>query len=204
MPRLAVVAALVRPTARVSNLGAAVATVVLAGAPALFAVARGRPDVGAAVVLLVLGTGASWAWAVDDPAAEVLAGTPVSAPFRAALRVASVAAVAFVALLVVAGVVAVAGPGLPAGMRDRLPEGLAAAAAALAAGFVATGRGERAAGVVGVLVGLLVPAVVAGSAMRWPEHLPTFEAGAVHARWWVLALVGLAITAFVARDPAER
>ena len=204
MPGLAVVAALVRPTARVSSLGAAVATVLLAGVPALVAVARGRPDVGAAVVVLVLGTGASWAWAVDDPAVEVLAGTPVSARFRAALRVASVAAVAFAALVAVIGVVVVAGPGLPPDVRDRIPEGLAAAAVALAAGFVAGGRGERAAGVVGVLVGILVPAAVAGFAFRWPRWLPTFESGDVHARWWLVAAAGLAVVVMCGRDPRRR
>jgi len=203
MPSASVVARAVWPTAKVSHLGSIAATVVLAGMPAMVTVARGGTDLGAAVVLLVLGAGASLGWAVDDAGHTSLVAMPVSAPVRAAVRVLAAAVVAALVMSVGLAVVA-AGPGLPVDLADRAPEGAAAAAVALAVGFGAARRGERTAGATGAMVGLLVPAVVAGLALRWPNSFPTFEAGALHTRWWLVAAVGAVVVTRSGRDPARR
>jgi hypothetical protein len=202
MPAAPVLAGVVPPTARVAHLGAVIATVGLAGLPALVTVARGGTDLGVGIVLLALGTGAALAWAVDDPTEDLLAPTPVSAPVRAATRVLAAAVVAGLVCAAILAIVA-AGPGLPPDLGDRLAEAAAAGAVALAAAFVAAGQGERLVGAGGVVAGLLVPAVVAGLAMRWPDWFPTFDGGRLHDRWWLLVAAGLVVVARVGRDPSS-
>ena len=97
--------------------------------------------------------GATLAWAVEDQAAELLGSLPVSSPVRTSLRVGLVAVVSMLGAALIALVVAV-GPGLPPDVGDRLAETAAAAAAALGVGLVASRRGERAAGPVGVTAAL--------------------------------------------------
>jgi hypothetical protein len=203
MATAAVLAGVVPPTARAAHLGSAALTVALAGLPAVVTVVRGGTDVGAALLVLALGTGASLGWAADDPTGEILAATPVSAPVRAALRTVSVAAVAGLVAAVAVAVV-VAGPGLPPDVVDRLPEAATAAAVALAAAFAVVRRGERSVGAGGVAVGLLLPGLVVALHMRWPSTFPSFEAGPVHTRWWLLAAAALVVTLRVARDPGRR
>lgn len=203
MPSASVVARAVWPTAKVSHLGSTGATVALAALPVMMTVARGGTEPGAAVVLLVLGTGASLAWAVDDPGHDSLAAMPVSAPVRATVRVLAAAAVAALVLAATLGVVA-AGPGLPSDLADRVPEGVAAGAVGLAVAFGAARRGEKTVGATGVIVGLLVPAVVAGLGFRWPASFPTFGAGELHTRWWLVAAAGLVVVMRSGRDPAGR
>jgi len=203
MPTAPVLAGVVPPTARVAHLGAVVATVSLASLPALVTVARGGTDLGGGIVLLALGTGAALAWAVDDPTDDLLAPAPVGAPMRTAIRITSAVFVA--GLVCAAALAAIAvGPGLPPDLADRVPEVAAAGAAALAAAFVAAGQGERMVGAGGVMAGLLVPAVVAALAMRWPTWFPTFAAGGAHDRWWLLALAGMVVVARNGRDPSVR
>lgn len=204
MPATAVLASVVAPTARVAHLGAVAVTVGLAGIPLLVTVARGGTALGAGLVLLALGTGAALAWAVDDPTEDLLAPMPVSAPVRSATRVLAAAAVAAVVCAATLGVVAGAGPGLPADLRYRLPEGAAAGAVALAAAFVAARRGERLVAAGAVMAGLVVPAVVAALAMRWPTWFPSFVGDDLHDRWWLLVVAGTAVVARYGRDPAVR
>lgn len=202
---LASVAALARaawPTAKVAHVGSIAATVALAGVPAVVTVARGGTDLSMGIVLIALGAGASLAWAADDDTGESLLAMPVSAPARAALRVLTAILVAGIALTATLVVVAV-GPGLPPDLADRTPEGLAAAAVALAVAFGAARRGERAVGALGAIAGLLVPAVIAGLAFKWPSSFPTFGAGDLHARWWLIALAGAVLAARSGRDPAQ-
>ncbi len=191
------------PTARVAHLGPAAATVALGALPAVVTVARGGTDLRAAAVLLALAAGASLGWAAEDRAKDVLAATPIGSSTRALVRVAAVA-LAAVAVVAAALVVVASGPGLPAGLADRVPELAAAAGAGLAAGFIAQRRGERAAGAGAVLAGLLVPGAVAATAVRWPDRFPTFESGGVHERWWLLAAAGVVVAARYGRDPAGR
>lgn len=202
MPSAPVLAGVVAPTAKVSHLGSTAATVALAALPAVVTVARGGGDLGVAVVLLVLGTGASLAWAVDDPAEDLLAPMPVSAPMRAAVRVLAAASVAGLVLAATLGVLA-AGPGLPGDLAERVPEGAAAGAVALAVAFGAAHRGERMVGASGAIAGIVLPMVVAGMAMRWPTWLPTFASGDLHTRWWLIVAVGALVAARFGRDPAR-
>jgi hypothetical protein len=191
------------PTARGIHLGAAAATVAAAAIPAVVAVARGDTVVTVPLVIAGLVAGATLGWAADDPAADLLGAMPVSSPVRAALRVACAAPVAAVGAALVALVVAV-GPGLPSDLGDRGPEASAAAALALAVGFLAARRGERTAGPVGVTAGVLGPAVVAGLAFRWPHLFPGFMPNPVHYRWWFVVAVGAAVVARSGRDPGRR
>jgi hypothetical protein len=96
------------------------------------------------------------------------------------------------------------GPGLPAGVGDRLPEAAAAAAAALALAFVLARRGERGSGAAGVAGGLVLPAFVSAMAFRWPRALPSFDAGPIHHRWWLAVLAGALVVARAGRDPGRR
>src|SRR5687767_15359685 len=147
--------------------------------------------------------GATLAWAVEDQAAELLGSMPVSSPVRTSLRVGLVSLVAIIGAALIALVVAI-GPGLPPDLGDRLPETAAAAAAALGVGLVASRRGERGAGPVGVTAGVLTVGVVAALAVRWPTILPALGPGATHDRWWLLALAGIAIAVRAGRDPGRR
>jgi len=128
---------------------------------------------------------------------------PVASPVRASLRVGLVALVSIIGATLIALVVAI-GPGLPPDLGDRLAETAAAAAAALGVGLVASRRGERGAGPVGVTAGVLTVGVVAALAARWPTILPALGSGSTHDRWWLLALAGIAIAAHAGRDPGRR
>jgi len=201
--RRSAVLAAVAPTARVAHLGAAGLTIALAAVPAVIAVARGDTVVSAPLIAAGLLAGATLGWAVDDQAAELLASMPVASPVRTSLRVGLVALVSIIGAFLIALVVAL-GPGLPPGLGDRLPESAAAAGTALGVGLVASRRGERAAGPVGVTAGLLTVGLVAALAMRWPATLPALAAGPTHGRWWILALAALAVAVHAGRDPGHR
>ncbi len=175
----------------------------MAAVPSVVAVARGDTVVVAPLIMAGLLAGATLAWAVEDQAAELLASMPVSSPVRTSLRVGLVALVSIVGAALIALFVAI-GPGLPPGLGDRLPETAAAAAAALGVGLVASRRGERGAGPVGVTAGLLTVGLVATFAVRWPTILPALAAGPTHDRWWILALAGIAIAIHAGRDPGRR
>ena len=196
-------AAAIAPTARVAHLGPAGLTVALAALPAVVTVARGDTVVSAPLVMAGLLGGAALGWAVEDPAADLLASLPVSSPTRTALRLVLVGCVAAMGVALTVLLVAV-GPGLPPDLRQRAPEAAAAAAFALAVGLVAFRRGERAAGPVAVTAGVLGTGLVAALAHRWPSVLPTLGASPTHARWWLLAAFGLAVAARAGRDPGRR
>lgn len=140
---------------------------------------------------------------MDDPAGDLLASTPVSAPVRSAVRILAAAVVAGLVIAATLGFVAT-GPGLPVDLGDRVPEGAAAGAVGLAVAFCAARRGDRTAGATGAVAGILVPAVVAGLAMKWPAWFPAFGGGELQARWWLVAVAGLLVAARSGRDPARR
>jgi hypothetical protein len=201
--RWSAVLAAVGPTARVAHLGPAGVTIALAAVPTVVAVARGDAVVVAPLIVAGLLAGATLGWAVDDQAAELLASLPVFSPVRTSLRVGLVALVSIIGAALITLVVAL-GPGLPPGLADRLPESAAAAATALGVGLVASRRGERAAGPVGVTASLLTVGLIAALAVRWPTILPSLAAGPTHHRWWILALAGIAVAAHAGRDPGRR
>ena len=201
--RRSAVLAAVGPTARVAHLGPAGLTVVLAAVPAVVAVARGDDVVSAPLVVAGLLLGSTLAWAVEDQAADLMASMPVSSPVRTAMRIGLVALVSIIGSALIALVVTI-GPGLPPGLANRLPESAAAAAAALGVALVASRRGERGAGPIGVTAGILVMGLVAGLAVRWPAILPALAAGPTHDHWWLLAVAGLVVAAHAGRDPGRR
>lgn len=201
--RRSAVLAAVAPTARVAQLGPAALTIALAAVPSAVAVARGDTVVSTPLIMAGLLAGAALAWAVEDQAADLLASLPVSSPVRTSLRVGLVGLVSIIGAALIALGVSI-GPGLPPGLGDRLPESAAAAAAALGVGLVASRRGERGAGPVGVTAGVLTVGVVTALAVRWPAILPSLAAGPTHHRWWILAMAGLAVAAHAGRDPGRR
>jgi hypothetical protein len=201
--RRSAVRAAVAPTARVAQLVPAALTMALAAVPSVVVVARGDTVVSTPFIMAGLLAGATLAWAVEDQAAELLGSLPVSSPVRTSLRVGLVAVVSMIGAALIGLVVAI-GPGLPADLGDRLAETAAAAAVALGVGLVASRRGERAAGPVGVTAGVLIVGVVAALALRWPAILPALAAGPIHDRWWLLALAGFAVAAHAGRDPGRR
>ena len=201
--RRSAVLAAVAPTARVAQLGAAALTIALAAVPSVIALARGDTVVSTPLIMAGLLAGATLAWAVEDQAADLLASMPVSSPVRTSLRVGLVALVSIIGAALIALVVAI-GPGLPPDLGDRLVETAAAAAAAISVGLVASRRGERAAGPVGITAGVLTVGVVAALAVRWPTILPALGPGSTHNRWWLLALAGIAIAVRAGRDPGRR
>jgi hypothetical protein len=201
--RRSAVLAAVAPTARVARLGPAALTMALAAVPSVVAVARGDTVVSTPLITAGLLAGATLAWAVEDQAAELLGSLPVSLPVRTSLRIGLVAVVSMIGAALIALVVAI-GPGLPPDLGDRLAETAAAAAAALGVGLVASRRGERGAGPVGVTAGVLTVGVIAALAFRWPRILPALAAGPTHDRWWILALAGFAVAAHAGRDPGRR
>ena len=191
------------PTARVAHLGHAALTVALAALPALVTVARSNTAIATPFLIACLVGGATFGWAIDDPAADLLAPLPVSTPTRAMLRVMFVALVAVTGIATTVAIVAI-GPGLPPDRWDRLAEAAASASVAIAVGLVAARRGERGAGPIGVTAGLLGTGLIAALAFRWPTLLPSFGAGPTHVRWWIFTGLALAVAAHAGRDPARR
>lgn len=195
-------ATLVVPTARLAHPGLVLLTVGLAAVPAILTLALGGNDLFAPLVVAGVVSGAALGWAVDDPAAELLASTPAGTPVRTLVRVGSAGLVAGAGFGAVLAGVAV-GPGLPPLVGDRWPEATAAAATALAAGLLAARRGEPAAGAGAVTAGVLATVFVAGLSLKLKE-LPSFLAGPHHARWWLAALLAVAVAIHAGRDPAHR
>jgi hypothetical protein len=191
----------VLPTLRVAQLHLVVVTVAVAGAPLLVSVARSATDLTLPLVLLFLATGAALGWAVDDPAAEVLAAVPIGAPSRLRTRVAGAALLA-AATCGAALALGSLGPA-PLPTVGRTVEALAAATIAVAVGLVAARRGGRAVGQTAVVAGLFGPVLVASFALRWPSLPPGLDAGPIHHRWWWIAAGGALLSIRSGRDPAR-
>jgi hypothetical protein len=194
--------AAVGPTARVAYLGSTALTVGAAAVPVLVMTLRPDPSMSAPLLVVCLVGGAALGWAADDPAAEVLTSLPVPSAMRTVLRVLSVGLIAGtgvgLSILVVA-----AGPGLPPDLSARVAEVAAAGMLALAVGLVASRRGDRGVGPVGVTAGVLGAALVAALAHRWPSWLPTFQPGPTHTRWWLVAALAAAVAIRAGRDPGR-
>jgi len=195
--------AAVAPTARVAHLGPAALTVTLAAIPIVVTTLRGEPSVSTPLLLACLLGGATHGWAIEDPAADLLAPLPVSAATRTALRLLAVAVVVVVGVALAVVVTAI-GPGLPPDAGGRWAEAAAAAALAVTAGLVAARRGERGTGPIAVTAGMIGIGLVAALASRWPSQLPTLGPGPTHDRWWILAALALAVAARAGRDPGRR
>lgn len=200
--RRAALAAVVRPTMRVSRLPSAAVTALAGATPLLVTIARGRRVSETLLITLGLAAGAAVGWSVDDPAAATLDALPVGATPRRLLRVLGAAGVAVSVALTSVAVLGAAEGSVP-GWPERIPEAAAAAAVALAIGLVAVRHGERAAAPGAVAGGLLGVLVVAALAYRWPAILPAFGPGSVHDRWWVVVAAGGLVALWACRDPGR-
>jgi hypothetical protein len=189
------------PTARVANGRVAVVAVSLAGIPSMITVIRGGRDASAGVVILVLVAAVSVAFAVDDPAANLLSSKPFPSACRRSLRFVVVGLAAAAASATFLALVAV-GPGLPEDLAALVAPATAASCVATAAALVASRREERGSGSTGAIIGLLTVAVTAALAFRWPGVFPTILEGPVHERWWAIAAAGAAGAWWAGRDPA--
>lgn len=190
------------PTAALAHPGLVAFTVALAALPALLTLVLRGDDLFLPLVLSGVVGGAAVGWAVDDPAADLLASMPIGTSLRTLFRAGSAAFVAggVLGLLLVAVAI---GPGLPPNVGDRAPEAATAAAAALAFGLIAARRGERAAGPAAVTVGVLGTTFVGCLAAKL-TLLPSFMAGPHHSRWWLVALAAFVLALHAGRDPARR
>jgi hypothetical protein len=196
------VLAAVRPTAARASLAMVAVTVLVAAAPLLVRSALGLRVGSVLLVIPSVAAGAAVGWATDDPGREVLGSLPVPSSLRTSIRFAAAALVSSAGLFATVAIAA-AGPGLPAGQGARIPEALAAGALACGLGLVATRRGEPATGPVAVTAGFGAVAVIGVLAIRWPRLFPSFDAGPVHDRWWLVATVGGGVALWAGRDPGR-
>lgn len=184
---------------RLSRVGL---TVAVGGVPLAVHVATDGPPSRLPVAMLAVAAGAAVGWAVDDPAAELFGACPTGSPRRTQLRVLLAAATAAVAFFVVAGTAATLDD---AALIEgaRLPEGVAAAAAALAAGLLVWRRGEPLGGATAVCAGFIAPFVITALSVRWPAAPPTLAAATPHDQWWLVAAAAAAIAVHAGRDPGR-
>ncbi len=189
-------------SARTAGLARTAAIVAAGATPVVVTVARDRQDLSGSLVVLAIVAGAAIGGVADDPAAEVLAPCPIPATVR------TVARLAVTVIVVIAGVAATllvcgAGPGLPSGWVDTLPEFAVSSSAALAVGLAARRRGEPFGAIAGISAGLALPLTLAALGFRWPTVLPTFVPGPTHVRWWLIVGVAGAIACHAGRDIAR-
>jgi len=178
---------------------------LLLAAPALIALVRGFRDLTTAMTLMAIAAPPVVALAFDDPAEATLNACATTRNTRrlarAALIVAALAAVAAVVAVAIAATGATGGP-----IRDRLPEGAAAAAILLAAAARATRAGHTSPGVTAALATPLTLATATGLSMGLAsfEFLP--QVGNPHHahRWWIIAAAASTATWWWSQDPASR
>lgn len=199
MSRIAAIA--LAPTARVAHGPVAAAAVLLAGLPSIVTVVRRGHDASAGVIILVLVAAVSVAFAVDDPAANLLSSKPFAAARRRSLRFVVVGLTVAAISGSILGAVAL-GPGLPDDLPALIAPACAAGCAATCSALVASSREDRWCGATGMVVGLLTVAASSALAFRWPWIFPTILDGPVHERWWLIAAAGAAGAWWAGRDPA--
>ncbi len=192
-----------RPTARSLPPGAA-ASMALAVAPAVLTVASGGANLSGAAMASSLVAGALLGFAIDDPAAAVLAASPTPLFARRLHRVAALLVLAAAVAGVVALLVALVHDGPAISLSERVREGAAAAGVATAAAtWLARSTGERRPGSFGLMLGLLAPLVV--SALAWRVRgLPALGTAQYASRWWWVAVVGWTAAAWWSRDLARK
>lgn len=182
---------------------------VLALAAAVALVGWKAPAVeGAGGVSLMRGVGVllafGLAFALDDAAAETLAPSPFSLPWRRAVRVAAALLLAGVSWAGTAVYVAARVPGLP--WAALTLEALALVALTLAAAAVASQwwSGREA----GVVAGPVVLVALLG-ALRLPRDYALFVLpgpgwAEAHVRWGLLLAAATVLLVLTSRDPAAR
>lgn len=192
-----------RPTVR-SLPPSVVAGLVLAAAPAVLTAASGGTDLSKAVLVTALVIGALVGFAIDDPAAVVLAASPTTLLSRRLHRVVALLGLGGVVVGVVALLVGLVHQGPTISLLQEGREGAAAAGlATAAAAWLARSTGEPRPGSFGLVLGLLGPLVV--SALAWRvEGLPSLGTADHASRWWWVAAVGWTAAAWWSRDPARR
>jgi len=178
-------------------------TLALAAAPTVITLLRGGDDLSGALVAATLIGAPIVALAVEDSAAETLSASPTSLARRRSLRL---SAITLALAIVWAGIVLAAWSAAAVTGDDlALRAAEAAAVAGLAAGAsgLAHRQGVASSGAIGAVGGALSVLVISSLAYRF-EQLPSLMGGEAHGRWWLIALVGWAVTAWTWRDPARR
>ena len=198
-------AAAIDPTLRSTARGPLPGYLLLLGAPALYALARGHRDLTMATTFLAIAGPPVVALAFDDPVEATLNACPTTRNTRrrarAALIVAALATVAAVVAIAIAATGADTGP-----IRDRMPESAAAAAVSLAAAACAARAGISSPGVAAALATPLTMATTTGLSigLKSFDFLPQIG-NPYHAnRWWIIAATAATVTWWWSRDPASR
>ncbi len=184
-------------------MGAVLTVVALACTPVAVTVARGGHDVSGAVAMASIGLGAVVAFAVDDPAANLLAAVPTPLWVYRSVRVLATVMFAIAGGTAVA-VMRSAADAPPTPLGDALVVAATAAGVALAiAGTINRRTRNEAAGVTGVAAAAFTMVLVTALAVRFP-WLPSLAGGPHHSRWLGLAAIAWAVTVWSTRDPAAR
>jgi hypothetical protein len=193
----------VRPTVR-SVTPSAWVGMLLATLPAVLTVVLGGSDLGVAVVFAAVALGSLLAFAIDDPAAPVFAASPTPLVVRRALRVVVLLPAAALAGGLVGLLVVRFHEDPPLALGERAGEAAVAAGLAIAsAAWLARRTGERRPGSLGVLFGLIGPALVSALAVR-VDGLPMLGSASNASRWWWVAIAAWTAGVWWSRDLARR
>jgi hypothetical protein len=178
------------PSARALPTRSVLGAAVLTATPVMVTLARGGENLALASVAAALSGGAAAAYAVDDPAATLLASTPTPPTLRLALRLAAVGA--FVGTCWLASWVAGTTLATTAGLDGRALA-LEAATVAGVSLAIATYAHARLAmpepGLAGAVTSVLMMLTLTSLSFRYP-WLPRLGGGESHHRWWWLAAGG--------------
>ena len=192
-----------RPTVR-SVTPSAWAGMLLATVPAVLTVVLGGSDLRGAAVFAAVALGSLLAFSIDDPAAPVFAASPTPLVLRRAHRLVALLPAAAIAGSLVGLLVVRFQEDPTLALRERAGEAAVAAGLAIAsAAWLAQRTGERRPGSLGVLFGLIGPALVSALAVR-VDGLPMLGSALNASRWWWVAVGAWVAAAWWSRDPARR
>lgn len=170
----------------------------LSMAPALVLLLRRGDDLTATIVAGIVLGGSAVALAVVDPAASVLASSPIPLLHRWGTRVGVIAALVMVAWVPVLTAVVLRDPLSVGRVGDRLGELLAVTGLGAAAGAYADRRYLSA--TAATVVGPMAVLVVSSMAYRFPS-LPTVGGRGDGARWAAMGAAAWCAALWERRDP---
>lgn len=170
--------------------------------PSVVVTLVGGSDFTGALLAASVIAGAGAGYAVEDPAAPILAPSPTTLAVRRVLRAVAVIAILLSAWTGAQLVTAAGGGRAPA--VGALGAELAASAA-LSVVFASQGRPDSpvASGSSAAGGAILAMVTISSLARRWPA-LPSIEDLSRPERWWWVAAAALAVVAWLWRDPAAR
>ncbi len=153
-----------------------------------------------ALVLSTAGVG----FVLDDPAAEILAASPLPLSRRRAIRIVVTAAIVLTTWTAIALAVAIASVWEEFPLRDIALELIALSSISLAVSAVVQRSGGGSGGPPAALVVLLAPAIMSALAFRNIRVFPSLVPGSpLHHRWSWLALIAIVVLTRANRDPAR-